>query len=39
MKPPFDKPLSFIKLFDGTRQKQIVEIVARIRENAVKVIG
>lgn len=39
MKPPFDKPQSFIKLFDGSKQKQIVETITRIKENAVKIVG
>ena len=39
MKPPFDKPQNFIKLFDGSRQKQIVEAITRIKENAVKIVG
>ena len=38
-KPPFDKPQSFIKLFDGSKQKRIVELVSRIKENAVKIVG
>ncbi|WP_150274850.1 DEAD/DEAH box helicase family protein [Paenibacillus tepidiphilus] len=38
-KPPFDKPQSFVKLFDGTKQKKLVETVTRIKENAVKIIG
>lgn len=38
-KPPFDKPQNFVKLFDGTKQKQLVELVSQIRENAVKIIG
>ncbi len=38
-KPPFDKPQSFVKLFDGLKQKQIVELVTKIKENAVKVVG
>lgn len=38
MRPPFDKPQSFIKLFDGTRQKQIVETITKIKENAVRVV-
>jgi type I restriction enzyme R subunit len=38
-KPPFDKPLSFIKLFDGSKQKQIVELVTQIKENAIKIVG
>lgn len=39
MKPPFDKPQSFIKLFDGSKQKQIVDLVVTIKENAVKTVG
>lgn len=39
MKPPFDKPQSFIKLFDGSKQKELVELVATIKENAVKIVG
>ena len=38
-KPPFDKPRSFIKLFDGSEQKQIVDTVNKIKENAVKTVG
>ncbi len=39
MKPPFDKPQTFIKLFDDPKQKRIVELVTKIKENAVKVVG
>jgi type I restriction enzyme R subunit len=39
MNPPFDKPQSFIKLFDGFKRKRIVETVTKIKENAVKVVG
>jgi len=39
MKPPFDKPQGFIRLFDDARQKQIVEAVTQIKENAVKIVG
>lgn len=39
VKPPFDKPQSFIKLFDGSKQKQIVDLVNGIRDNAVKTVG
>lgn len=38
-KPPFDKPQSFIKLFDGSKQKQLVTLVNQIKENAVKIVG
>jgi Type I site-specific restriction-modification system, R (restriction) subunit and related helicases len=39
MKPPFDKPQSLMKLFDASKQKKIVELVALIKENAVKIVG
>lgn len=35
MKPPFDKPVSFIKLFNGTNQKHLVDIINKFKENAV----
>ncbi len=38
-KPPFDKPQSFMKLFDGSKQRQLVELVTKIKENATRVIG
>jgi type I restriction enzyme R subunit len=38
-KPPFDKPQSFMKLFDGANQRRLMETVAAIRENAVKIVG
>jgi type I restriction enzyme R subunit len=38
-KPPFDKPRSFIKLFDGSKQQRIMERVKEIKENAIKVVG
>ncbi|MBP1153641.1 MULTISPECIES: DEAD/DEAH box helicase family protein [unclassified Paenibacillus] len=38
-KPPFDKPLSFVKLFDGTKQKRLVEMVAQIKDNAIKILS
>jgi len=39
MKPPFDKPQSFVKLFDGSKQRRIVELVNEIKENAVKTVS
>ena len=38
-KPPFDKPVSFIKLFDSKYRTAIVEIVNGVRDNAVNVIA
>lgn len=39
MKPPFDKPQSFVKLFDRSKQRLIVETIAKIKDNATKVVG
>lgn len=39
MKPPFDKPCSFIKLFDRTKQVEIIKQVNEIKENAVNLVG
>lgn len=38
MKPPFDKPVSFIKLFDTSNQKKLVSIINQFKENAVKLV-
>ena len=38
-KPPFDKPQSFLKLFDGEKQKRLVDTVKSIKENAEKIVG
>ncbi|WP_348620284.1 DEAD/DEAH box helicase family protein [Paenibacillus polymyxa] len=38
-KPPFDRPYSFFKLFDGSKQKQMIEAVNQIKDNAVKTVG
>jgi type I restriction enzyme R subunit len=37
MQAPFDKPKSFIKLFDDDKQKKIVELFEEIKDNAVNV--
>ena len=39
MKPPFDKPVMFIKLFDSATQKKMVELINSIKENAERVIA
>lgn len=36
-KPPFDKPVSFLKLFDAKTRKELVDTINTVRENAVKV--
>lgn len=38
-KPPFDKPLSFTKLFDKKTQKALMDAINQIRENAVTVVA
>jgi type I restriction enzyme R subunit len=39
MKPPFDKPMSFVKLFDSKKQEGIIKLVNEIKDNAVNVAG
>jgi type I restriction enzyme R subunit len=39
MKSPFDKPMSFVKLFDSKRQAQIIKLVNELKENAVEMAG
>ena len=38
VKPPFDRPYSFMKLFDINTQRRLVDAINKVRENAVKVI-
>ena len=35
MQPPFDKPVKLIKLFNGFRVKEIMDIVQSIKDNAI----
>lgn len=37
MKPPFDKPLSFTKLFNPQTREEIIKVINRIKENAIEV--
>ena len=34
-KPPFDKPISFVKLFDPKTRTALMAAINQIRENAV----
>ena len=34
-KAPFDRPFSFIKLFDAKQQRQLVSAIKRVKANAV----
>lgn len=36
-RPPFDKPQSFIKLFDADKQKKFVNLVNEVKDNAIKI--
>lgn len=38
-KPPFDKPISFIKLFDAKTRTALMETINQIRENAVQIVA
>ena len=39
MKPPFDKPVSFVKLFDARTRTALMETINEIKENAVSVVA
>lgn len=36
-KPPFDKPIGFLKLFDAKTRMAIVETINQVRDNAVEI--
>ena len=38
-KPPFDKPVSFIKLFDVKTRTALIATINQIRENAVQIVA
>lgn len=38
-KPPFDKPISFIKLFDAKTRTALMETINQIRENAIRIVA
>lgn len=39
MKPPFDKPISFIKLFDAKTRNALMQTINGIKANAVNVVA
>ena len=39
MKPPFDKPVSFVKLFDAKTRTALMEKINEIKENAVEIVA
>ena len=38
-KPPFDKPVSFIKLFDAKTRAELIKTIDAIRENATRIVA
>ena len=34
LKPPFDRPVSFVKLFGAEQRQKLLGIVKKVRENA-----
>lgn len=38
-KPPFDKPVSFIKLFDAKTRTALIATINQIRENAIQIVA
>lgn len=38
-KPPFDKPVSFIKLFDSKTRVELIKTINSITDNAVNVVA
>ena len=39
MKPPFDKPISFVKLFDTKTRTALMQKINEIKENAINVVA
>lgn len=39
MKPPFDKPVSFVKLFDAKTRAALMQTITSIRDNAVNIVA
>ena len=38
-KPPFDKPVSFIKLFDAKTRAELIKTIDTIKENATRIVA
>ena len=38
-KPPFDKPISFIKLFDAKTRTALMKTIKDVKDNAVSIAG
>ena len=39
MRPPFDKPYSFIKMFDAKTRTALIQTIEMIKDNAVRVVA
>ena len=39
MKPPFDKPISFVKLFDAKTRTALMQKINEIKENATNIVA
>lgn len=39
LKPPFDKPQNFMKLFDSEKQRRLLEIIENIKNNALNTVS
>lgn len=39
MKPPFDRPFNFIKIFDIKKQMLIKQALENIKQNAIDIIA
>ena len=37
-KPPFDKPISFVKLFDAKTRANLMAAINQVKDNAVVVV-
>ena len=37
IRPPFDRPVSFVKLFDAQRQAALLAAIRQVRENALRI--
>ena len=38
-KPPFDKPIAFIKLFDPKTRTALMDAINQVKENALVIAG
>jgi len=39
MKPPFDKPYSFIKMFDSKTRTALIQTIETIKNNALNIVA